>query len=46
MQRLGHAEEVRAADLVACREFILQKKKVKIGVLCSGLTENPEEKVK
>uniref|UniRef100_A0A2Y9D417 NOC3-like protein n=1 Tax=Pediculus humanus subsp. corporis TaxID=121224 RepID=A0A2Y9D417_PEDHC len=45
MQRLGHAEEVRAADLVACREFIFQKKKVKIGVLCSGLTENPEEKI-
>lgn len=34
-----------ATDLLFARQEDLQNKKIKIGVLCSGILENPEIKV-
>ncbi|KAK6639087.1 hypothetical protein RUM43_007357 [Polyplax serrata] len=41
----GNKEEIRSADLLAFRQNTLSKKKIKLGILCSGLTESPEEKI-
>ncbi|KAL1461686.1 hypothetical protein WDU94_013558 [Cyamophila willieti] len=39
-------EPVTTAQLMASREGVIQKYKFKIGILASGLLENPEEKTK
>ncbi|KAJ1531012.1 hypothetical protein ONE63_005844 [Megalurothrips usitatus] len=33
---------ISTAELLACREEILKQRKLRIGILCSGLLENPE----
>lgn len=37
--------EYTNAELLARRQSALRRNKIKIGVLCSGLLESPEEKV-
>lgn len=44
-QPFEDTEEIRSIDLLVCRKKSLEQKKFRIGILCSGLTENPEEKV-
>lgn len=44
-QALQDEEPVSTAQLMASREGVIQKYKFKIGILASGLLENPEEKV-
>lgn len=39
------SKEYSVAEMLARRQLALQKKKFRIGVLCSGLLENPEVKV-
>ncbi|XP_063231690.1 nucleolar complex protein 3 homolog [Bacillus rossius redtenbacheri] len=43
---LDTSKPVSMADLFVCREQLLQKYKFRIGVLSSGLLENPEMKIK
>ncbi|KAI5741540.1 hypothetical protein M8J76_014729 [Diaphorina citri] len=43
---LEDEEPVTTAQLMASREGVIQKYKFKIGILASGLLENPEEKIK
>lgn len=43
---LQDEEPVSTAQLMASREGVIQKYKFKIGILASGLLENPEEKIK
>lgn len=44
-QELEDAEKISTVELLACREEILRAKKFKIGLLASGLLENPEIKI-
>uniref|UniRef100_A0A8D8PVP3 Nucleolar complex protein 3 homolog n=1 Tax=Cacopsylla melanoneura TaxID=428564 RepID=A0A8D8PVP3_9HEMI len=43
---LQDEEPVTTAQLMASREGVIQKYKFKIGILASGLLENPDEKIK
>lgn len=42
---LDTSKLLSAADLLLARHEDVQNKKIKIGVLCSGILENPEIKV-
>lgn len=45
LSKLASKDEVTTAELLAHRHSELQKKKFRIGLLCSGLLESPESKV-
>ena len=42
---LDTAKEISTADLLACRQEVLNQRRLRIGLLCSGILESPEAKV-
>lgn len=43
---LNTEKPITTAQLLACRQEVLQQRKFRIGILCSGLLENPEGRMK